>query len=206
VERVILGPFYPSVTENPDYLLVIRQVSAHTSVMKNVRFLSAAFAFAVASILAQPVQAQQAWTPAASDYPAMKVPAGLKSEPIINTSTKAYFRTRIVEGSSQGSNFGGHYALLQWGCGDGCTTFFIVDELNGRVYEPGFNLTAAKGAPDANFGFQYKPDSRLLVMQGCHSNIAGSCGKYYMLWTGSRLDPLLREPLTTTIASAAGMQ
>jgi hypothetical protein len=46
----------------------------------------------------------------------------------------------------------------------------------------------------------------LLVMQGCHSNIAGSCGKYYMLWTGSRLEPLLGEPLTTTIASAAGMQ
>ena len=95
---------------------------------------------------------------------------------------------------------------MQWGCGDGCTTFFIVDELNGRVYEPGFNLTAPKGATDTNFGFQYKSDSRLLVMQGCHSNIAGSCGKYYMLWTGSRLEPLLREPLTTTIASAAGMQ
>jgi hypothetical protein len=174
--------------------------------MKNVRFALAAFAFAVASILAQPVQAQQAWAPAASDYPAVKVPVGLKSEPIINTPAKAYFRTRIREGSSQGSNFGGHYALLQWGCGDGCTTFFIVDELNGRVYEPGYNLTAPKGASDATFGLQYSSDSRLLVMQGCHSNVSGSCGKYYMLWTGSKLQPLYREPLTTTIASVAGMQ
>lgn len=178
----------------------------HTSVMKNVRFLPAAFALAVASILAQPVLAQQAWAPAASDYPAVQMPAGLTSEPIINTPAKAYFRTRIREGSSQGSNFGGHYALLQWGCGDGCTTFFIVDELNGRVYEPGYNLTAPKGAPDANFGFRYKPDSRLLIIEGCHGNVAGSCGKYYMLWTGSKLEPVLREPLTTTIASVAGMQ
>jgi hypothetical protein len=175
--------------------------------MQNVRFgLTVVATFAVASMLAQPVQAQQNWTPTASDYPAAKLPVALTSEPIINTPAKAYFRTRIREGSSQGSNFGGHYALLQWGCGDGCTTFFIVDELNGQVYEPGFNLTAPKGTTDASFGFQYKPDSRLLMMQGCHSNIAATCGKYYMLWTGTRLETLVREPLTTTMASVAGMQ
>ena len=173
--------------------------------MKNVRFPLAAFAFTVAAILAQPVQAQPGWTPTASDYPASKVPAGLTSEPIINTPSKAYFQTRIREGSSQGSNFGGHYALLQWGCGDGCTTFFIVDELSGQVYEPGFHLMAAKGAPDANYGFHYTADSRLLVMQGCRSNLTESCGKYYMLWTGTRLETLVREPLTTTIASVGEM-
>jgi hypothetical protein len=178
----------------------------HTAVMKNLRFTLSALAFAVASVLAQPVQAQQDWTPAAADYPAVKVPAGLKSEPIINSPTKAYFRTRLREGSSQGSNFGGHYALLQWGCGDGCTTFFIVDELNGRVYEPGFNLTAPKSGADETVGFQYRPDSRLLVMEGCHGNFAGSCGKYYMLWTGSKFETLVREPLTTTIAAVGGMQ
>jgi hypothetical protein len=96
--------------------------------------------------------------------------------------------------------------LLQWGCGDGCTTFFIVDELNGRVYEPGFNLTAPKNGADETFGFQYQPDSRLLVMQGCHGNSAASCGKYYMLWTGSKLETLVREPMTTTIAAVGGMQ
>ena len=174
--------------------------------MKNIRISLTALAFAVASMLAQPVQAQQSWTPAATDYPAVKVPAGLKSEPIINSPSKAYFRTRLREGSSQGTNFGGHYALLQWGCGDGCATFFIVDELNGRVYEPGFNLTAPKSGSDETFGFQYRPDSRLLVMQGCHSNFASSCGKYYMLWTGSKLETLVREPLTTTIAAVGGMQ
>jgi hypothetical protein len=174
--------------------------------MKNVRFpLTACITFAVASMLAGPVQAQQSWAPTPSDYQVAKMPAALTSEPIINTPAKAYFRTRLHEGASQGSNFGGHYALLQWGCGQGCTTFFIVDELNGQVYEPGFNLTAPKGTTDASFGFEYKPDSRLLVMQGCHSNIASTCGKYYMLWTGTRLDTLMREPLTTTMASVAGL-
>ena len=174
--------------------------------MKNLRFTLTALAFAVASMLAQPVQAQQGWTPAAADYPAAKVPVALKTEPIINTPTKAYFRTRIREGSNLGSNFGGHYALLQWGCGDGCTTFFIVDELNGQVYQPGYNLTAPKTGADENIGFQYRPDSRLLVMQGCHGNSATSCGKYYMLWNGSKLETLVREPLTTTIAAVGGMQ
>ncbi|HEY1577226.1 MAG TPA: hypothetical protein VGF82_09175 [Terracidiphilus sp.] len=174
--------------------------------MKNLRFTLSAFVFAVASMLAQPVQAQQGWTPAAADYPAVQVPVGLKTEPIINSPAKAYFRTRLREGSSQGSNFGGHYALLQWGCGDGCTTFFILDELNGHVYEPGFHLTAPKSGADENFGFQYRPDSRLLVMEGCHGNFIDSCGKYYMLWTGSKLETLVREPLTTTIAAVGGMQ
>jgi hypothetical protein len=174
--------------------------------MKNLRFPLTTFALAVAAMLAQPVQAQQSWTPAATDYPAVKVPAGLTSEPIINSASKAYFRTRLHEGSSHGTNFGGHYALLQWGCGEGCTTFFIVDELNGRVYEPGFNLTAPKGGADETIGFQYRPDSRLMVMQGCHSNFAASCGKYYMLWTGSKFETLSREPLTTTIAAVRGMQ
>jgi hypothetical protein len=125
--------------------------------MKNLRIPLTAFALAAAAMLAQPVLAQQSWTPASTDYPAVKVPAGLKSEPIINSPSKAYFRTRLREGSNQGTNFGGHYALLQWGCGDGCTTFFIVDELNGRVYEPGYNLTAPKSGADETFGFQYRP-------------------------------------------------
>lgn len=174
--------------------------------MKILRFTLPAFAFAAAALLIQPVQAQQSWTPTATDYPAVKVPAGLISEPIINSPNKAYFRTRLREGSSQGTNFGGHYALLQWGCGDGCTTFFIVDELNGSVYEPGFHLTQPKSGSDDSFGFQYKPDSRLLVMEGCRSNNTETCGKYYMLWTGSHLETLMREPLPTTIASVGGMQ
>jgi hypothetical protein len=174
--------------------------------MKSFRFTLSALAFATASMLAQPVQAQQGWAPAPTDYPAVQVPAGLTTEPVINSPAKAYFRTRLREGSSQGSNFGGHYALLQWGCGDGCTTFFIVDELTGRVYEPGYNLTAPRNGADETIGFEYRPDSRLLVMQGCHGNSATTCGKYYMLWTGSKLETLNREPLTTTIAAVRGMQ
>ncbi len=178
----------------------------HTPVMKNLRTALTALSLAAASILAQPLQAQQDWTPAAADYPAVKVPAGLTTEPIINSPAKAFYKTRIRQGSQQGTNFGGHYRMLEWGCGDGCSTFFIVDELNGKVYEPGFQLTAPKSGADETFGFQYRPDSRLLVMQGCRNNTVGSCGKYYMLWTGSKLQTLFREPLTTTIAAVGGMQ
>jgi len=175
--------------------------------MKNLRFAPIAFAAVAASLLfVRPVRAEQGWTPTAAEYPVAKVPMGLISEPILDTPAKAYFRTRIRAGASQGSNFGGHYAFLQWGCGDGCSTFFIVDELSGQVFEPGFHLTAPKSGTDQSSGFVYKADSRLLVMRGCRNNEAGSCGTYYMLWTGSALNTLMRVPLPTDVATASGMQ
>ena len=174
--------------------------------MRNLRLALIALAFGSASLLAQPVDAPQSWTPAPAEYPAVKLPVGLTSAPIINSPNKAYFRTRLVKGSTEGTNFGGHYAVLTWGCGEGCTTFFILDELNGRVFDPGFNVTAPKGTSDPVVGLHFQTNSRLLVMDGCRGNIAGTCGKYYMLWTGSGLQTLLREPLNTTIAAVGGMQ
>ncbi len=150
------------------------------------------------------VHAQQSWAPAAAEYPAVKLPAGLTSAPVINSHNKALYRTRLQAGAAQGSNFGGHYALLTWGCGEGCTTFFVLDELNGRVYDPGFNLTAAKGAANVDFGLHFQTDSRLLTMDGCRSTAVESCGKYYMLWTGSSFETLMREPLNVTVASLGG--
>lgn len=170
--------------------------------MRNLRLaLTTTLAFAVASLLSQPVHAQQSWAPVPAEYPAMKLPAGLVTAPIINSHNKFQYRSRLQAGSALGSNFGGHYALLTWGCGDGCTTFFILDELNGRVYDPGFNLMAAKGATNANFGLHFQPDSRLLVTVGCRSTAAGSCGKDYLLWTGSALETLLHEPANVTVAA-----
>ena len=130
----------------------------------------------------------------------MKLPAGLTANPVINSHNKALYRTRLITGALEGSNFGGHYALLSWGCGEGCTTFFIVDELNGHVYDPGYNLTAAKGAGSAAFGLHFQPDSRLLAMEGCRGTAPDTCGKYYLLWTGSSFETLLREPQNVTLA------
>ena len=172
--------------------------------MTTLRLALPALALGFAALLPQAVHAQQNWPPAPAEYPAVKLPAGLTSNPIINSPAKAAFRTRLREGSSQGSNFGGHYALLTWGCGDGCTTFFILDELNGRVYEPGFHVTTPKGSAVAGSPLHFQPDSRLLVMEGCRSNLPGACGKYYMLWTGSGLETLLHEPVTGAPGSVGG--
>jgi len=169
--------------------------------MKHPRLaFTTVLAFGLASLFGQPVHAQQSWAPAPEQYPAVKLPAGLTSAPVINTHNKALYRTRLQAGSAEGSNFGGHYALLTWSCGEGCTTFFVLDELNGHVFDPGFNLTAAKGATGAGFGLHFQPDSRLLLMEGCRSTAAESCGKYYMLWTGSSFETLLREPQNVTVA------
>ena len=32
-------------------------------------------------------------------------------------------------------NFGGHYSLIQFGCGTGCSTALVTDVLAGKVYD-----------------------------------------------------------------------
>jgi hypothetical protein len=46
----------------------------------------------------------------------------------------ASFRTRIKGGVQQGVNFAGHYSLIQFGCGTGCTQVLVTDVSTGKVY------------------------------------------------------------------------
>lgn len=46
----------------------------------------------------------------------------------------AYLRTRIVEEMRTGPNFAGRYAVLQLGCGSGCSSVLVADVSTGRVY------------------------------------------------------------------------
>jgi hypothetical protein len=46
----------------------------------------------------------------------------------------ASFRTRIKGGVQQGVNFGGHYSLIQFGCGTGCSQVLVTDVSTGKVY------------------------------------------------------------------------
>jgi hypothetical protein len=69
----------------------------------------------------------------------------------------ANFRTRLNEAVKGGVNFAGHYALVQFGCGMGCTQGYMIDLTNGQVAPlPLGNLASA--------GIEYasRPDSTLL--------------------------------------------
>ena len=69
----------------------------------------------------------------------------------------ANFRTRLTDAVRGGVNFAGHYALVQFGCGLGCTQGYMIDLTNGQVAPlPLGNLASA--------GIEYasRPDSTML--------------------------------------------
>jgi hypothetical protein len=53
-----------------------------------------------------------------------------------------------------GTNFAGHYNLSEWGCGTNCLNGAITDLKTGDVYD----------IPTATLNYEYKPDSKLLVI------------------------------------------
>jgi len=46
----------------------------------------------------------------------------------------ANYRTRIVNEMRTGPNFAGRYAIVELGCGTGCSFVFVADVSTGRVY------------------------------------------------------------------------
>lgn len=80
------------------------------------------------------------------------------SDPLVDFSTRPearQFETRIKEGVEEGPNFAGRFALIEWGCGTNCQELAVVDLGNGKIVE--YGLTAS-------LGFDYRPDSRLLLV------------------------------------------
>ena len=84
----------------------------------------------------------------------------LKSHPIGNT-----FRTVLRRGvREKGVNFAGWYCLVEWGCGNNCRLFAIVDLRNGRIYHDS-TFVLLRGA-------QYRADSVLFVANPPYTDAA----------------------------------
>lgn len=67
------------------------------------------------------------------------------------------FKTRIREGIDAGVNFAGHYAIVVFGCGAGCSLGFLVDVKSGRIFD--FPLGGEK---NYSLSLDYRKNSRLL--------------------------------------------
>ncbi len=66
-----------------------------------------------------------------------------------------HFRTRLKEAyKADTANFAGHYTFVYWGCGTSCQSSLLIDRLTGRVFD----------APNANLGYEFRIDSRMLVV------------------------------------------
>ena len=133
--------------------------------------------------------------PKLSDFNVALGPHPHPHAPILRTPGDRRFRTHIREAAAGGVNFAGHYALATWGCGSGCAQFAIVDLNTGKVHHPGFDEVDFHYPPadstETNWQlypeiFNYAPNSRLLIIEGC---LRGKlCGRnaYVMQSTGLR--------------------
>ena len=133
-----------------------------------------------------------------ADYSVRHVYAGKPAKPILNKDQR-FFRTRIREGAKSDVEFAGHYTIPRFGCGAGCSAFFIVDSISGKVYN-GFSVSdlpydyIEKNGLQDMLRIEFHPNSRLLKVNGCPSE--QNCGFYdYLMVDGKGLRLLRKELL-----------
>ena len=129
--------------------------------------------------------AAQFMPPRFEDYPSAHLFTGTPASPILRTKFQQMFRTRIQLGMKKGPNFAGRYRIIQWGCGSDCLNFAVADLTTGKVYEPPFPSLwlhdfTRHDESSIRKGLQYKPDSTLMVVDGCPDD---HCGTYYYQWS-----------------------
>ncbi len=166
------------------------------------------FSLSTAAVLA-------ATLPKFEDYPVTSVHNGSPAEPIIDTPVKKLYRTRIRQGVAKGwgvrrdgwngaeqagVNFAGHYFVVTWGCGVPCMMMVIVDSLTGRVYLPPLSIgnsgNETIGLPllgGGNAQFQYRLNSRLMIMKTSGQLSDSTCHERYYLWEDNRWSLLLQH-------------
>ena len=101
-------------------------------------------------------------TPAAAeprfaDYPAK---TKLSGEPVLPdmTGDAGSFRTRIRNGMAEGPNFGGHFSIIEIGCGTSCIIALLIDASDGQMID--FPLGG-----ESNYQLQLKYDVESTLLQ-----------------------------------------
>ena len=95
----------------------------------------------------------------------------------------ANFRTRISEGMSTGPDFAGHYAIVQIGCGTGCSSVYVGDVATGEIF--GFPY----GGEDYNgmqLNYSAKSDGITIYW-----TMNGRCFRDSMRWNGATFEQAL---------------
>lgn len=109
--------------------------------------------------------------PVPSDYPIRGGLKGKTSLPDFKNRDSEFnaFRTRIRDGMKQGPNFAGHYSVIQFGCGTGCSGVVVADNRTGQP------VRFPRGGEDNMYlDLKFQLDSRLLAAQWLDHE-AGRC-------------------------------
>jgi hypothetical protein len=129
--------------------------------------------------------------PSFERYPVERIFKGVPAQPKLDKDQRM-FRTVIRNGSRSRVQFAGHYTVPQCGCGTGCSLYYIVDSITGRVYDGEFAVSDLPGtwlekqSGDPPLRIQFIASSRLLKINGCPNE--HDCGYYdYVMVEGKGL-------------------
>jgi hypothetical protein len=148
-----------------------------------------ATAAVVVILAAAPAARAREQPPSFADHPGGAVFKGHNAAPVLATREARQFRTMVREGARRQPNFDGHYIVSTWGCGADCETGAIIDAISGKVIPlPVVTGSPEDAKPEASH-FDYRLDSRLLVMNGMIGE-EPPMGAHYFTFDGSRLTPI----------------
>ncbi|MDX2274215.1 MAG: hypothetical protein NW206_02095 [Hyphomonadaceae bacterium] len=128
-----------------------------------------------------------------SEYPSLGQLEGAVISPDFRGEERsaAGYQTRIRRGITGGPNFSGHFTIIRWGCGTGCTDGVVADLSNGRVYD-----FPAGGERYAYLQAEYRVDSSLLIIAWTNTldedfrPIPQTYRGMALRWTGEDFDTL----------------
>lgn len=95
-----------------------------------------------------------------AQLPVQRIYKGPVNAPYFTDASARNFQTRISEGMAAGPAFAGEYAVIQVGCGNGCSIAFAASVRTGEVTRIPVDDEAA-----LYLDLQYQIDSRLLITQ-----------------------------------------
>jgi hypothetical protein len=122
---------------------------------------------------------------------------GAPAHPKLQTPLEEEHATVIRESAARGPNFAGHFRVVDWGCGTSCGVYVIVDERNGKVFDP---PELARGVELGVSGPKFRVNSTLMVVASCPpQGVYGlkNCQRKFYEWNGSDLVLLKTEPVTS---------
>jgi hypothetical protein len=134
------------------------------------------------------------------DFPAPVSSTSRTVAPRMDSSEARRYRTVLREGTADGPNFAGHFAVVAWGCGSSCSERAIVDTHTGRVYfdrrlrDLDTTQADANNDRDDQFPAYFNLSSRLLVIVGAPNEDESRDGVAFYEWTGSQLKLLRFVP------------
>ena len=141
-----------------------------------------------------PIKSNQ--KPSFESYPAEMLQISATPKLVLTTKLAKKYKTVITDQSVKEVNFAGHYRVATLGCGTDCRGFAIINKQTGMVYTmPGVELVAGIMGNDEE-RISFRPDSKLFIITGLINDEKE--GKFYYLWSDSKLQFLAKYPLDKT--------